>query len=250
MGFLDSLFDKEQKEKKKIAKMKKTIMNMYVQPQERQYTLQMLRDIGTDAAIDAILGRFDESSHNSTVDLEEKQYVYDILVDMHRHDARIVDLVIDHIKRAEEKVNWPLKVVQDIYDFEEMANFLREILDSMKTEYQRDPQKKQEIILRAAEFKNEKLAEALPRFLEDPNETVRFLTVETLLTQNFEKTLIDPLAELLADEESLRIVQKIALAFSEHRSWLIREDLREAVKLALPEGYGLHASGYIHALRT
>ncbi len=250
MGFLDFLFDKEAAEKKKIAKMQKTVTNMYVQPQERQYTLQTLRDIGTPEAIRAMLARFGESAPNTTVDGEEKEYVYDIMTDMCRHNPQTIDILVDHIRASESKINWPIKILQDIYDYNEMSTFLKSILESCDTEYQRDPEKKQEVILRAAEFEDEDLAKEVARFVDDQNETVRFLTVETLLQQGFEDISVPALRKVLADEDSLRIVQKVSEAFAANQSWTIPEDEREAIELALPEEYALHKSGYIHKKRT
>ena len=250
MGMLDFIFDKEAAEKKKIAKMLKTVTNMYVQPSERQFTLQSLRDIGTPDAIRAMLARFQESAPNTTVDGEEKEYVYDILTEMCRHDPSVVEILVTYIQEAESKINWPMRVLQDLFDYDEMADFLRKQLETCNTEYQRDPEKKQEIILRAAEFKNEALAKEVARFVEDQNETVRFLAVQTLLQQEFDEITQPALRYVLAEEDSLRIVQNVAEAFTAKQNWLIPADEREAVEIALPEDYGLHKSGYIHKKRT
>lgn len=250
MGFLDFLFDKEKAEQRRIKKLQKTVKNMYVQPQERQYTLQQLRDIGTPDAYRAILGRYKDSAPNTTVDLEEKEYVYDLLVDASRHDPQVLPIVVEFIKNSETAINWPIKILQDVYDFEQMAEFLQEVLEACSTDYQRDPEKKQEVILRAAEFENEALAKEVARFTEDANEGVRFHAVETLVALGFDEITEPALRELLAEEDSLRIVQRVAQVFDDNHEWTVPAEEREAIELALPEEYALHNKGYIHQKRT
>ncbi len=250
MGFLDFLFDKEKAEQRKIKKMLKTVKNMYVQPQERQYTLQQLRDLGTPDAYRAILARYRESAPNTTVDIEEKEYVYDLLVEASRHDQQVLPIVVEFIKESESGINWPIKILQDVYDFNQMAGFLREVLENCTTDYQRDPEKKQEVILRAAEFEDKALATEVARFAEDANEGVRFHTVETLVSLGFDDITRPALIQILVDEESLRIVQRVSQVFDEHRDWIIPDEDREAVEASLPDDYGLHKKGYIHQKRT
>jgi hypothetical protein len=249
MGFLDFLFDKEQAEKKRLTKMQKTISNMYVQATERQFVLSELKEMNTVDSFKVLLARFNESSHNSTVDLEEKEYVHAAVVEMARHNPDYVPIIRQHVIKAANHINWPMKVLSDIYTAEEMADFLRELLESAHLEYERDPEKKQEVILRAAEFKNEKLAKEVGRFMEDANETIRYMTVETLIAQDFD-FVAEPLSKRLPEEDSLRIIQKIVQAFASRRHWKISEEDREAVSAALPAGYSLHKDGYIHARRS
>lgn len=250
MGFLDFLFDKEKAEQRRIKKMLKTVRNMYVQPQERQFTLQQLLEIGSPDAIRAILARFHESAPNTTVDIEEKEYVYDLLVDASRRKPEIIDLVIEHIKKSESNINWPIKIIQDTHEFDEMCDFLREILKSCTIDYQRDPEKKQEVILRAADFENEELAREVARFVDDANESVRFHAVQTLVDQGFDEITQEALIRGLIHEDSLRIAQQIAKTFDQNRSWTVDDEHREAVEAALPEDYTLHRQGYIHKRRT
>lgn len=244
MGMFDFLFDKEQAEKKKIVKLQKSVANMYVQPQERQFIMQQLRDIGNEDAVRALITRFNESSPNTTVDLEEKQWVYDVLVDMSRQNPDIQKLVENHVRASDSHINWPIKVLGDLLDYKGMANFLRELLEPLGTEYVRDPEKKQEVILHAASFKSPELAQEIARFLEDANETVRFLAVDTLFTQGFDLA-VQPMVRCAIDEESTRIIQKIAAGLAERNDWIVPEAERPAFSNVLPGEYGLHPDGYV-----
>jgi len=249
MGFLDFLFDKELAEKKKIAKLQKSVVNMYVQPQERKFIMQQLREIGSDDAVRVLISRFNESSPNSTVDLEEKQWVYDVLVDMSRQTPGVQKIVEEHVHKADSHINWPIKVLSDLFTYQEMANYLRELLEPLTTDCVRDPEKKQEVILHAAEFKTEELAQEVARFLEDANETVRFLAVDTLITLGF-PLATEPMVRCAIHEESNRVIQKIAAGLAEHNDWIVAPAEREALAKVLPADYTLHNDGYVVARRN
>lgn len=250
MGFLDFLFDKETKEKRRIEKLEKKLTHMYVQDAERQYALDELRRIGTPEAIRAILSRFEETSHNHTTDAEEKDQVYSVLVDLGRRgETDVVGVITDYVKENEENINWPLKVLTDLLTYDEMVEVLVELLEDQDIGYRRSPDKKQELMLRAAEFEDRRLAEQLVRFLEDDNETIRFLAVDALMAQNEDDLAEEPLCERLLLEDSLRIVQKITDIFVDNPGWTIPDDDQEEVDELLPEGFGVHKKGHIYRKR-
>lgn len=250
MGLLDFLFDKEKAEQRKLAKLKKTLTNMYVQPPERKYTIQALHDIGTEDAVEVLLARFQETAPNTTVDAEEKRLTYETLVSMAADpDLDVQGTTTAYLREREEKINWPIKVLGDLLDEDEMIELVRELLGTCNTGYSRNPEKKQELILRASDFEDEALTEELVRFLDDDNETIRFLAVEASLNQGFDELVEEPLRERLREEESLRIVKKLAEAFAERPDWKIPEDEREEVEAALPSEYAVHKDGHIYQRR-
>lgn len=250
MGFLDFLFDAEKKEARKYAKLEKTLTNMYVQPAERGYTIEQLYELGTPEAVRVLLKRYGESAPNTTVDIEEKERVYDVLVSMGRDPKLdVVGVISEHLRETDEAVNWPMKVLTDLLDYDEFVEFLAELLSDCTTEYVQNPEKKQELVLRAQDVKSPQLAEELVRFLGDMNETIRFLAVDALVAQERDDLCVEPLAQRLIDEDSLRITQKIADAFADHSGWKIPEEQREDVAEFLPEEYGVHKEGHIYKHR-
>jgi HEAT repeat protein len=251
MGFLDFLFDKEKAEQRKIKKLKKTVTHMYVQPPERRYAIQTLRDIGSPDAVRAILARFEEMAPNTTVDAEDKNLAYDTLVGMAADpDLDVRGIIVDYLRGRDEKINWPMKVLSDLMDYDEFIDLVRELLETCGNEYKRNPEKKQELILRAADLKDEALTRELLRFLDDPNETIRFLAVDAVLNHGFDDIIEEPLRERLREEESLRIVKKLADAFAKKQNWKIPEDAQEDVEQALPDEFGVHKKGHIYQRRT
>lgn len=251
MGLFDFFRDKEQVEARRIRKFKKTLTNMYVQPPERKYAIQMLQDANSPDAVLALLARFEDNAPNTTVDADEKNYVYEVLVAMAGDPSLDVrGITTEYLRGREEKINWPMKVLSDLLDRQEMISLVCELLESCGSDYQRDPEKKQELILRSADLKDEELSKELLRFLDDLNETIRFLTVEALLKHGYEELIEEPLRERLLEEESIRIVKKIAEAFAANRDWLVPEEDREAVERILPDEYALHKKGYIYQRRA
>jgi hypothetical protein len=257
MGFLDFLFDKEKAAKRNVAKHRKKLTNMYVQPSERRYLIHALREVGTEDAVEALLARFDEQAPNTTVDVEEKEYVYDTLVVMSREsDVDIVTMVRDHIIGAEENINWPMKTLDDLLSHDQMIDFLVELLSACTIDYARSTEKKQELILRAADMLDgdddealRPLAEEVARFLEDADETIRFLAVDALLKSEFDDYVGEQLLPRFFEEDSIRILQQLTEAFAGRRDWVIPEDRREDVEEVLPDSHGVHKDGHIYEHR-
>ncbi|RAL20173.1 hypothetical protein DL240_18315 [Lujinxingia litoralis] len=223
---------------------------MYVQPGERSYAIEQLREIGNEDAVGALLARFEQTAPNHTTDADEKQFVYEVLVDLGRRgEADVVGVITTYLKRVEEKINWPLKVLTDLLSLDDMVQVVVELLQGTSVDYTLNPEKKQELMLRAAEFSNPALAEEVARFVEDDNETIRFLAVDALLAQNEDELALQALTPRLTREDSLRILQKLAEAFAERPAWSIAEDQREAVAQALPRGFSLDGEGLVVAGR-
>ncbi len=251
MGFLDFLFDKETKERRRVEKLQKKLTEMWGQQAERNYAAQELRGLGTPDAVRALLSRFEETCQNHTEDAEEKDFVYSILVDLGRRgETDVVQIITEYLEESEENINWPLKVLTDLLSYEEMVDILITLLESCDIGYRRNPEKKQELMLRAAEFQDPELAEELVRFLEDDNETIRFLAVDAIMAQEEEDIAEEPLRERLRLEDSLRTIQKITEIFVDNPGWTIPDDQQEEVDENLPEGFGVHKKGHIYRKRN
>jgi HEAT repeat protein len=224
---------------------------MYTQENERKAIIRELYEMGTPEAVDVLLDRFKETSHNTTVDIDEKEYVYDVLVKLARNSETDVEgKVLDYLRETDEKVNWPMKVLKDLYSYEEMAECVTDLLETADAGYQSDPEKKQELMLQAAEVRSEDLCRRLLPFLEDGNETIRFLAVDAVAHQEFEQLIREPLVQRLYEEDSLRIVKKIAKICAKHSDWKIPEDKQADVEKALPDEYGIHKEGHVYKRRV
>lgn len=251
MGFLDFLFDSEKAEERRLEKRRETLTNMYTQENERKAIIRELHEMATPEAVDVLLDRFKETSHNTTVDIDEKEYVYDVMVDLARNSETDVEgMIREYLRETNEKINWPMKVLKDLYTHDEMADCVAELLQTADAGYQSDPEKKQELMLQASEVRSEELAERLIPFLEDGNETIRFLAVDAVVHQAYDEKIREPLYERLLEETSLRIVKKIAKVFADHPEWKIPEEDHAEIEKAIPDDYGIHKEGHLYKRRV
>jgi hypothetical protein len=253
MGLLDFFFsrDKGAAGTSMLAKHEKKLVNMYVQPAERQFIINELREIGSNEAVRVLLKRFSEIAPNTTVDIEERELVYDALLHMARSgDADVVGEVKRYVIEQEVKINWPVKVLSALLPEDAFVAFLVEVFKTCDTSYQRTVEKKQELLLRAADYQSPALAAEIARFLSDDNETIRFLALDAALKQKHVDAVAPALFERLIHEDSGRIRQKLEPALLERADLKVPDELREAVLPHIPEGYGIHKQGHIYRRRV
>ncbi|MCX7807682.1 MAG: hypothetical protein N2515_03660, partial [Deltaproteobacteria bacterium] len=82
-----------------------------------------------------------------------------------------------------ESLVWPIKLLDRLLPREDVVSVLLETLNGMDTEYQRDPQKKLQLLQALEERRDGRIAKQVFRFLDDVNESVRFHAISTLLHQ-------------------------------------------------------------------
>lgn len=216
MGMLDFIFgDKEQQQAKKIEGLKKKLTNIWAQPPDRYQAAEQLLQIATPQAFDALLARFQVQVQNTTYDNEEKQYVCDHLVNL---GAPIVRIVKAAIHRSEEQINWHLRVLEELLSEAEMAEFVRELLAKQDVDYVRNPEKKEQLLLRAVQLKQfDELAQEVARFVVDDNETIRFQAVNQVISHQA-PWVAEALRRNLKVEDSGRILRLTHDWFSRHPS--------------------------------
>ena len=232
MGLFD-FFSKDGRQDRALNKAKKKITNMYVQSNDRLFYMNQLASMGTPEAADVLLLRFTLNAPNSTSDLEEKKACYAMMVNM---GIDAVSPCKKYVKNNQEAINWPLKIIADILPDEDVRAFLIELLSEMTTDYERNPEKKEQLILQAFEFRYKEIAEAILPFVDDDNETIRFMAVEGLIQFGFSFTR-EPLVLRLSDEDSGRIIRALAEGFA-NLKWSVKGHKADVEK-NLPRGFAL-----------
>lgn len=246
MGMFDFLFNKEKAQANQIDKLRKKLTNIWVQSPDRNYAAEQLRDIGTEEALRALLERFKINVKNSTYDNEEKLYVYDMLV---AKGPAVIELIKDYIRKDEASANWPMRVLDDLLTSEQMATFITELLEAQTIDYQRDPEKKEQLILRAGNYPDyEALARQVARFTVDDNENIRFLATSQTLERDADWAL-EALRENIKLEDSGRILNQVCDRFIalDTQAVLDLEDegLVSRIKARLPSIYFLTEDGHL-----
>lgn len=221
--------------KKHVAR----VANKRAQKHERWESIQVLAADGSDEALRALLTRFTVRVDPSITDGEEKNEAFHAIA---QHGEAALEPVRDFLNSA-ENLAWPLKLLREIQTEEQVTTILLELLSRMDTEYERDPQKKIDLIASFEEHKDPRIVEAVIRFLEDMNETVRFHAAGAILAQDEADAALDALTKAFLAEESVRVRMRMLDGYVE-RGWKLAEVKEEATK-KMPTGYSLGKKGEV-----
>jgi HEAT repeat protein len=222
-----------------LAKHVTRVANKRAQQHERWESIQVLASDGSDEALRALLTRFNIRVDPSITDGEEKNAAFLGVV---QNGKAALGPVRDFLDES-ETLAWPLKILKEIQSEEELTTTLLELLSKMDTEYERDPQKKIDIIASFEERKDPRIVEAVIRFLEDMNETVRFYAVGAILAQDDPDAALGPLTQAFLAEESVRVRIRMLDGYVE-RGWTLGDVKGEASK-KMPTGYTLGKKGEV-----
>ncbi len=217
---------------KKISGPAKVVADKRAQTYDRLEAIQALVDMKTPDASAALLKRFTFTIDPSITDADEKDLAFRGIVAAGKD---VVPAVIEFCTRA-EALTWPLKVLEAVLDEDAYREELLDLLEGFDTEYARNVEPKIQIIQALEETVHGDVREAVERFFEDANETVRFHAVQTTFAQAMPES-ITPLLDLLVREESVRVKNKIAEGLLV-RGWAVPEDRRDAVADALGDTGG------------
>ena len=225
--------------KKHVAR----VANRRAQQHERWESIQVLANDGSEEALRALMTRFTIRVDPSITDGEEKNAAFQGIV---KNGEAAIGPVRDFLE-VSDTLAWPIKILKELQSEEEVTGTLLELLSKMDTGYQRDPQKKIDVIASLEERKDTRIVQAVARFLDDMNETVRFHAVCAIFAQDEPAEVVDALTQTLLAEESVRVRMMILDGFIEGH-WKITESKDEVVK-KLPTGYTLGKKGEVRKKR-
>jgi HEAT repeat protein len=215
------------------------VANKRAQKHERWESIQTLADDGSEEAIRALLTRFTIRVDPSITDGEEKNAAFQGIV---RHGEAAIQPVREFLESS-DTLAWPLKILKEIQDDAEVNATLLELLSQMHTEYERDPQKKIDVIATFEERKDPRVVEAVLRFLEDMNETVRFHAAGAILHQEDANAAREGLTRAFLSEESVRVRIRILDGFVD-QGWTLG-DVKEEASAKMPAGFSLGKKGEV-----
>lgn len=220
---------------RELARLTRSVSNKMSQNYERQEAIEQLSQMANAAGAAALLRRFDFSMEPSIVDQDEKEAAVQGIV---AAGQAALDPIHAYCARA-ESLNWPLKVLRQIVPNDQMVQELLTLLDLFDTEYMRNPEPKIQLISMLGEYKTPEVREAVEPFLSDVNESVRFHAAGTIFAMADAEAL-QPLIDALAQEESLRVKNRVARGL-EQAGWELPSDLAERCENALPPGYAIRS---------
>ena len=232
MGLLDIFKGGNGGLKKHLAR----VSNKRAQQHDRWESIQVLANDGSEEAIRALLTRFNIRVDPSITDREERNAAFEGVV---RWGERALGPVQDFLKSS-DTLAWPLKMLKELQNEDEVTSTLLSLLEDMDTEYERDPQKKIDVLASLEERGDERIVGAAKRFLRDANETARFHAVGAIFAQENAEAGRAVLAEAFLQEESMRVRMRVLDGYIDH-AWTF--DDASKVSDRLPTGYSLGKRG-------
>lgn len=222
-----------------LSKHVARVANKRAQKHERWESIQVLASDGSDEAIRALLTRFAIRVDPSITDGEEKNAAF--LGVVQNGEAALGP--VREFLASSDTLAWPMKILRELQSEEEVTTTLLELLSKMDTEYERDPQKKIDVIASFEEYKDPRIVDAVTRFLEDMNETVRFHAAGAILAQDEAEAAREPMTKAFLAEESVRVRMRMLDGYVD-RGWKLAAVKEEATK-KMPTGYSLGKKGEV-----
>jgi len=235
MAFLD-LFGRRSPEQT-VKKHAARLGNRRAQAQDRWESIKVLRELGTAPAVEALLQRFTYTSDPSITDQEEKDAACEAIIGAG-------EVALDPIRaflRRSDTLSWCLRMLRGLLDAEGVVTVLLELLEGMDTEYERDPQKKNQVLAIFEDIVDPRVTQAALRFVDDVNETARFNAVGAVLNQADAEEHKERLLDVLLAEESMRVRARILDGFI-NAGWDLGDRIAE-IRPKLPSGYAIDARG-------
>ncbi|HEY8375866.1 MAG TPA: HEAT repeat domain-containing protein [Nannocystis sp.] len=206
MGIRD-FFSSAGRSKSKLDKYIRTVTNQYAQSPDRYYAMEQLLEMGDIPAIVGLMRRFTINASKSIEDEEEKGWLYKRLIALPR------DIVLPAAKEfclSSDNIAWVLRVVEELASKEQEWDILDALLAAHPPGYERDPAAKLQLLTHLQDIDDPRVPEIFERYLDDPDEGVRYFAVEALL-DFAEPRSLGPLVRRLGnpDEDSLRLRSRI-----------------------------------------
>ncbi|MDB4988954.1 MAG: hypothetical protein JWN04_4132 [Myxococcaceae bacterium] len=201
---------------------------------DRWEAIQALSKIDSEEAVQALLIRFTFYTDPTITDQEEKESVFHAIV----AKGPVAVAPLKRYLAKAESLSWPLKMLDRVLPADDVLAMLLDMLSKMDTEYERDPQRKLQILSELETRRGAAVVSAVKPFLADVHESARFHAVGAVLAQEAAEEARQALLDALVREDSMRIKGRILDGFGQ-RGWPL--DAAQAGKL--PDAFVLDASG-------
>ncbi len=223
-----------------IARLVKKVENKYGQPEDRRAALKQLAEIGTTDAVRGLLRRFTFRIEQTIGDEEEKQMVFEEVV---RLGPTSIPALLEFLER-ENAPFWPTRALREIVGDEQAVTHLLDIIDRTEAIFDRDIERKVELVSNLREFQDERVKHRLLGLLQDENEELRVHALEGLAERDAEE-MTDVLVERLLDENETQRVKTTVLNLLIDRKWKVKRH-KEAIRKVIPQTFWIDDVGVIH----
>jgi len=232
MGFFSAIFNKEERAERSFDKNVRTALNKRLQPEERWASLHALRDLGTPEAIYALLRRFTflaDGKGGLVTDEEEKNWVFQVILEFGQKALPELEKFVmakeGPAVNPTHSISQALQLIRMIHrdGADPVFEVLKKLIEANEPGYEREPLRKEEILAFCKEWQDPRLAPLLAGYLEDANETIRFMAVECLFKYDDEEACREPMLKLFLPEhdESLRIHNRLVQGLCD-KGWSLK----------------------------
>ncbi|MBI2821425.1 MAG: hypothetical protein HYX74_04320 [Acidobacteria bacterium] len=221
-----------------IDRQVKKLVHPHGESANRMNAVFQLADWRTPQSIAAILKRFTIVASPVTLDMEEKQQVCNILIEMGKEIVHPVTRFL----RNEVQVYWPAQALQAVLPEEEFKQTLAEILAELHQSYVRVPDQKRDLLRQVRGLQHAKLFETAEAFLADPSDDVRIAALEYLFSVPNEARRSPILDAVFTEEQSARFWLRFAELAAES-GWKIPSPYRDTLQKRLPPDFYMTSHG-------
>ena len=221
-----------------IERQIKKVTHPHGESVTRMGAVQQLAEWSTPQSIAAVLKRFGIVASPATLDLEEKQQVCDLLIEL---GLPIVEPVKRFLLEGVH-VYWPARALQGVLPEEEFKQTMTEILAKLQRSYVRVSDQKRDLLRQVQGLEHGGLFEVVRGFLLDPSDDVRIAALEYLFSVSNAPHRSVILNAVFNEEQSQRFWLRFAELASE-QDWKIPPSHRDALQPHLPPDFYMTSHG-------
>lgn len=232
------LFRRDQPSPRQLQKALKRLTETHGEQSPRIEAAERLADWGTPESIYTLIKRFTVSSRVITQDIEEKQNVVDMLIQL---ETEAIDPLLRFIKNNHQ-VDWPVRALAEIVSEEALATYLVDTIQTVALSEFAPAEQRVSLLRAVRAHVTTEMAPLLRGFLNDSDDDVRIAAIHNLseIGSSERETLLET---FLNSPERPRIQLTIVDLFAD-LGWGVK-GYRPKIEQNLPEGFLLNGKGVI-----
>ena len=240
MDLLRNLFSgKSGPSSRQIRRAIKQVTQTHGDAAVRVSAMERLANWKTPEAAAALLRRFTIQVPQATMDLEEKQYTVQLLVQMGKV---AVEPIVQHL-RTEPEVTWPIRALREILPQPDFIACLQDLLGRMSTGYTRWPEAKKVLIEHLPDEAFASMRDTTLMSVEDDDDDVCIAAIDYLARNGDEQVREHLLQVFLNADSRPRVRGRILDHFCE-LEWPVK-GYRKKIEEAIEEPFYLTSKGTI-----
>lgn len=224
----------------KALKLKSKVTQKYGDPSTRQKALQQLGEMKIPEAVTVLLHRYTITVEPLTTDADEKEHVFELIKSF---DKDAIAPVTEFLRKNEQATSWALRILESLLPESEVVTIVVDTLNSLSTQYMRDPEKKVVLLHYITGKQDPRVAPAVLPHLDDMADEVKIAALKALGPQKHEAAR-EPILRLLTAGDTARRVQTAALSALQESGFGV-QGYREKVEALMNEPYYLDGNGLV-----